>query len=279
MSVVFEMQVHHVHKLVLLALADRANDAGTECYPAVSTLVRKTSLSERTVRKTISDLVKLGYMEVFERHGHSNNYVLHLPTVPLHALHPPRRSRLTTPARRAPLGALESVDKPVDNPKIPLHAVHPTPAPDAPHPCTPCTPTPARRAPNPSCDPSGDPSLIHESPPTPQRGAAVDKTPERTGGRQLTDGSAAAWARACECIDAVRGDRTKTWAHATEALADPIAEAAIKCAGGHKLIADRDRFTQGQLKKVFRKRFEELSASSNSTALRGLALGATKAMP
>lgn len=151
MSIVFEMPVPHVQKLVLLALADRANDAGTECYYAVSTIMRRTSLGERTVRKAIGDLAKAGHLSVYERQGHSSNYVLHLTTPivqpeppkepePLHGVHPPKETtdqqEESTPARGAPP---EPVDKPVDGEPAPLHGVHPPLHGVHPHPCTPCT--------------------------------------------------------------------------------------------------------------------------------------------
>lgn len=42
--------------LVLLALADRANEDGEDCHPSISTLMRKTRLSESTVRRCIREL-------------------------------------------------------------------------------------------------------------------------------------------------------------------------------------------------------------------------------
>jgi DNA-binding MarR family transcriptional regulator len=53
---VFSLDVSWTEKLVLLALADRANDDGSSCDPSVLTLARKTSLSRRTVQRTLSKL-------------------------------------------------------------------------------------------------------------------------------------------------------------------------------------------------------------------------------
>ena len=43
-------------KLVLLAMADHANDYGKSIYPAVRRLEIKTGLSERTVQSTLKEL-------------------------------------------------------------------------------------------------------------------------------------------------------------------------------------------------------------------------------
>jgi hypothetical protein len=56
MSTVFELPVRATQKLVLLAMADHARDDGTGCYPSLSRLARKTSLTKRGVRKTLRQL-------------------------------------------------------------------------------------------------------------------------------------------------------------------------------------------------------------------------------
>lgn len=50
--------------LVLLAIADRCNDEGDDAWPALSTLMAKTRLSESTVRRSIVALTKLQELEV-----------------------------------------------------------------------------------------------------------------------------------------------------------------------------------------------------------------------
>jgi hypothetical protein len=45
-----------MEKFVLLAMADHARDDGTGCYPSVTRLARKTSLTERGVQKVIRRL-------------------------------------------------------------------------------------------------------------------------------------------------------------------------------------------------------------------------------
>jgi hypothetical protein len=67
-------------KLVLLALADTANDDGT-CWPGQKRIAEKVCLSERAVRDSIAKLVEIGLLRVEERRRAdgtktSNLYVL-----------------------------------------------------------------------------------------------------------------------------------------------------------------------------------------------------------
>jgi len=54
-------------KLIMLALADNANDQGY-AYPSINTLVEKTSLSKPTVIKHLKELEKLGLLISQKRH-------------------------------------------------------------------------------------------------------------------------------------------------------------------------------------------------------------------
>lgn len=58
-------------KYVAIAMADYAHDDGTEARPAQATLATKTGLSERQVRRTLSDLVNLGVLRVQRPAGRS----------------------------------------------------------------------------------------------------------------------------------------------------------------------------------------------------------------
>lgn len=114
-------------KLVLLSLADNANDQG-ECYPSIAQVSTRTCLSERAVRNAIRDLEDMGYVRSVSRLGTSTMY--HLSTSPVSDAPPARRA---APAANAP-----------------RHQMPPTPAPDAPPPRHDVPPTPARGAPKPS---------------------------------------------------------------------------------------------------------------------------------
>jgi hypothetical protein len=50
----------HSELLVLLCLADHANDDGTGCWPSVRTLARRSRSSERTVQYTLRSLEEKG---------------------------------------------------------------------------------------------------------------------------------------------------------------------------------------------------------------------------
>jgi len=90
----------HTEKLVLLALADNANDQGY-CWPCLSTLARKSQLCERAVRQRIRDLEKKKWLTTKRRPGHSSAYWLKIPT-PAPDAGLPRHAMPDTPACGAP---------------------------------------------------------------------------------------------------------------------------------------------------------------------------------
>ncbi|ARP88618.1 hypothetical protein CAL13_08775 [Bordetella genomosp. 9] len=107
-------------KLVLLSLADNANDQG-ECYPSLAQICARTCLSERAVRGAIRALEDMGYVKSVSRLGTSTMY--HLTTTPAHGAPPAGNApRQEMPPRGAPDAAL------------PRHDVPPTPARGAPKP-------------------------------------------------------------------------------------------------------------------------------------------------
>jgi hypothetical protein len=84
-------------KLVLLALADWANDEGL-CWPSINRLATKASLTSRAVQKTIRSLEKVGFIKREEVLGKGNRYWVSTPlndvhpcttfTTPLNDVHP-----------------------------------------------------------------------------------------------------------------------------------------------------------------------------------------------
>lgn len=58
-------------KLIMLSLSDNANDEGF-CYPSISTIVKKTSLSNKTVIKHIKELEEKKYLLSKKRNSKSN---------------------------------------------------------------------------------------------------------------------------------------------------------------------------------------------------------------
>ncbi len=60
MSKVWELDVRHPQRLLLLALADHADDGGRSVRPSIAYLAWKTGYQERQVRNIVRDLRKLG---------------------------------------------------------------------------------------------------------------------------------------------------------------------------------------------------------------------------
>lgn len=115
MSEVWNLNLHHTEKIVLLALADNANDEG-HCWPSVNTLVSKCGLSERSIQASVMRLVEFGHLTRTERTGRSTIYrVTPAAGAPPQTVHP--AAAAPTPAGPAP---------------PPPQTVHPTPANGAP---------------------------------------------------------------------------------------------------------------------------------------------------
>lgn len=111
MSQAWKTSLPTTKKIVLLALCDNANDQG-ECYPSISTIAEKCSLTERAVFLAIKFLEKEGILRRENRHGRSTIYHIN----PCISFTPEQCSPLNdihhTPERRSP---------------PPLNVVHPTP--------------------------------------------------------------------------------------------------------------------------------------------------------
>lgn len=76
MTSVWEVALPDSEKLVLLALADCANDEGS-CWPSMRTLAEKCSKSDRTVQAAIKALVAKGHLSRIEKPGKGCNYHVH----------------------------------------------------------------------------------------------------------------------------------------------------------------------------------------------------------
>ena len=67
-------------RLVLIALADHANDEDGECYPSVKRLAYKAAVTERQARRSVEWLEERGYAIRIGRRGNRTNvYRLALP--------------------------------------------------------------------------------------------------------------------------------------------------------------------------------------------------------
>lgn len=76
MTAVWDIPLPDSEKIVLLALADCANDEG-HCWPSMATLARKCSKSDRTVQAAIKSLVDNGHLTRREVLGKGCNYTVH----------------------------------------------------------------------------------------------------------------------------------------------------------------------------------------------------------
>lgn len=68
-------QIKSSHKLVLLALADRAGE-DNECWPSVSRLEKDTGLDRKTIMSAIQSMENDGILTVFRIQGAGNKYKL-----------------------------------------------------------------------------------------------------------------------------------------------------------------------------------------------------------
>jgi len=71
MSDVWRTDLPTVEKMVLLVIADHANDEGTQAYPSQATMAAKASISIRTVQRAVNNLVGQGYIKMFKGAGGS----------------------------------------------------------------------------------------------------------------------------------------------------------------------------------------------------------------
>lgn len=120
MSMAWKSEFHSGKKMVLLALCDNANDQG-ECFPSVSMLAEKCSMSERSVFNHIAELERDGAIQRNNRAGRSTIYSLH-----------PCKFCIPTPATVAEVRAGTTAD----SAPPPLQNLHPTPATISPTPAT-----------------------------------------------------------------------------------------------------------------------------------------------
>jgi len=69
MDKVWNTTLPTAEKMVLLVIADHANDNGTNAWPGIATIARKTSMSTRTVQRHIKTLEQSGLIDVVVQGG------------------------------------------------------------------------------------------------------------------------------------------------------------------------------------------------------------------
>lgn len=105
MTNVWEYQgINATQKLVLLALADWANEEGL-CWPSINRLASKTGIAGRSVQRIIRQLEELNLVRREEVPGKGNRYWISLPTTechPRHSVTPPLTDVHPTPDTVSP---------------------------------------------------------------------------------------------------------------------------------------------------------------------------------
>lgn len=69
MSQVWDIDLPTSEKMVLLVIADHADDEGTNSWPSVATIARKASISPRQAQRLIKSLTEAGLLSVEEQAG------------------------------------------------------------------------------------------------------------------------------------------------------------------------------------------------------------------
>lgn len=69
-------QVTRTQKIILLSMADRANDETGECWPSIRRLCLDTNCSERTVQRSIKAMEKIGIIHCDRVSGRVTRYTL-----------------------------------------------------------------------------------------------------------------------------------------------------------------------------------------------------------
>lgn len=73
MTLVWDLKIPAKDKLILLALADCANDEGL-AWPSIATMARKCGCDERTVQRNLRTLEEAGFIRREEVPGRGNRY-------------------------------------------------------------------------------------------------------------------------------------------------------------------------------------------------------------
>ncbi|WP_162527164.1 helix-turn-helix domain-containing protein [Sphingomonas solaris] len=112
MSAVWSLALPDSEKIVLLALADCANDEGV-CWPSMASLAAKCSKTDRTVQAAVKSLVVAGHLSRTERPGKGVLYTVHPDRTPETASGAkPLRPESTTPPKPATPTPEAASDKP-----------------------------------------------------------------------------------------------------------------------------------------------------------------------
>lgn len=110
MTAVWAADLPATEKLVLLALADQANDDG-HCWPSAMTIAKKCGQGERTVRRAIQSLIAKKHLSQKMRSGTSAVYTVHPCQSGTPASPAPLPDTPDTPAAAAPKPSGTTIDE------------------------------------------------------------------------------------------------------------------------------------------------------------------------
>lgn len=101
MSAIWDMEFSPVEKLILLAVADWANDEGL-AWPSIAQLAKKTGCGERTVQRTLRTAEQSGLLKRYENPGKGCSYRINPSHAGTPATEAPAPETTHTPATLAP---------------------------------------------------------------------------------------------------------------------------------------------------------------------------------
>jgi hypothetical protein len=128
MNWVWQLDLPSFLKLVLLKLADHANEHGI-CHPSIAALARSCSVSERTIQRAIRDLCDRGLIQIECRHRpdgsqRSNQYRLALSADRVNTMTPPTDNGMNCPPSAPTPGDIgvtqTTTQSPIPNSQQPL---------------------------------------------------------------------------------------------------------------------------------------------------------------
>ena len=84
-NAVWKTNLNQTEKIIMLALADYANESG-ECFPSIQALEKKCSVSDRTIQRTIVKLIQKNLLKILKRNARSSIYFLSMDNIVLHKI-------------------------------------------------------------------------------------------------------------------------------------------------------------------------------------------------
>jgi len=119
MTDVWRTDLPTIEKMILLVIADHANDDGSEAWPSQATIAKKASVSIRTVQRSVNSLVIQGYLRMEKHKGGSatcrEDRRPHRYTIQLHKL---RGDKETTRSKRGDFDDLDGATLTTDTGRL-----------------------------------------------------------------------------------------------------------------------------------------------------------------